>query len=117
MSMTDHSRRQGRRVGRGDTVTARVVRVRNVCVLHAAAHLGLATPTDAELEALPAELTLTQSVRWLRAKQASADSDATGSTRRHADSVELRAGSILVRVVSISLIIAGALALTYGKAQ
>jgi hypothetical protein len=61
------------RTGRGarqsqQPLTARALRVRNACVCHAAARLGLRAPTDAELRELPGDARLGEAVEWWRAR-------------------------------------------------
>ena len=95
---------------RVDAPTARTVRVRNVCLQHFAAHQHLPVPTDAELEVLPGDMTLAQSVEWWRAAHGRAE-PATAERARP------RSGLDLGRAAGIAAMVAFALAVTYGKAQ
>lgn len=88
-------------------LTGRALRVRNACVCRAAAQLGLAVPTDAELGALPADATLAEAVDWWRARAPGA----VAVAERGAG-----VGLVLRTAVVVGVTLIG-LAFSYGQAQ
>jgi hypothetical protein len=80
MSTTGRIRRGGR------PLAPRAVRMRNACVRHAAAKLGLELPGDRDLSALADDTNLRDAVAWWQAQApavvAEADAGAARSQRR-----------------------------------
>lgn len=123
-SSSDSRSGRGGRGGRGDRaegvgtvrrggresqrpLTARGLRVRNACVCHAAARLGLAAPTDADLRALPDHARLDEAVEWWRARAPGA-----------AEVVESGRGvSLMLKTAVIMGVTLVGLAMSYGQAQ
>lgn len=97
------------RAGRGSQrpLTGRALRVRNACVCHAAARLGLMPPSAADLRDLPADASLAEAVEWWRAR---APGTVQGAGRRARVSLALKTAV----VVGVALV---GLAVSYGQAQ
>jgi hypothetical protein len=88
-----------------EPLTARAKRMRDACVCHAAARLGLPVPTDADLRAMPADARLGEAFEWWRVS-VGGDVGVVDVGRRM--NVVLRVGVI----TAVTLI---GLALSYGR--
>lgn len=86
-------------------LTARALRVRNACLRRAAVRLGLRIPDDAELRALPADVTMTEAIRRWKAVQQDAEFAAPAGP------------GLLLRTAFVTAVTLLALALSYGRAQ
>jgi hypothetical protein len=109
--------------GRADTVpqraapadaglTPRALRVRNACVQHAAARLGLPVPDRDDLAALDSDASLARSVEWWRARTVRDQ-----PTVQEPALLPPRRSTRALRTAWVSAAVVLALALSYGTAQ
>lgn len=97
----------GRVSRRARPLTPRAVRMRNACVCHAAARLGLAAPGDEDLRALADDASLRDAVEWWKARAPGAVAESRSPSGRR---LVLKTGL----VTAVTLL---GLAFSYGRAQ
>ena len=108
MSTIDRASRARVRTSRGrESFAARALRMRNACVRHAAARLGLALPTDEDLRALGGDVGLRGAVEWWQ-------DNAPGAVAEKADP---RRGRLVLKAGLAMAVTVLGLALSYGRAQ
>lgn len=98
----------GRRAAGRGSLAQRAVRMRNACVCHAAAELGLEPPTAEDLRALKDDATLREAVEWWQGRA------------RHAVAVPARSAvrtPLVVRTAVAAAVVVLGLALSYGRVQ
>jgi hypothetical protein len=98
----------GRSDAAGRTLTTRVVRLRDVCVQHVAARLGLPVPERADLAEAPPDATLREAVHWWKAR-APEESAAGAAGRARASPARL-----VLKTAWMTAITVLGLALSYG---
>jgi hypothetical protein len=101
MSTTGRAERGAR------SLAPRAIRVRNACVRHAAAQLGLEVPGDRELRALSEDTRLRDAMAWWEARAGSAV----------AEPARISGSPLLLRAAVASAVVLLGLAFSYGPVQ